>query len=181
MDFNFSGNKDADLIILSKLDDNSLINVCLVNKYANKLCNYDYFWRNRLEEKFGEKALKLKTEDKSWRKLYLFFIYYISKLKEEFNYEYIHMDDETPMSIYFKLGSLIDEEIIYLMKRTAWPRVLDISRIRNDGTNIRAIQRPGETSLKKQISHYHIYSDNIEAVKTLQELVGNYGLIKLWR
>ena len=51
----FTKNKDADLEILSKLDDNNLLSVCQAykyNKYGNKLCKEENFWRNRIIEYF---------------------------------------------------------------------------------------------------------------------------------
>ena len=48
-----TGNKDADLLILDKLDDKDLVSFCLVNKDANRLCSIDSFWKNRLLKKYG--------------------------------------------------------------------------------------------------------------------------------
>jgi hypothetical protein len=31
-------NKDTDLLILSRLDDNGLFSICLTNKYFNRIC-----------------------------------------------------------------------------------------------------------------------------------------------
>ena len=42
-----TGQRDTDLLILDKLDDKDLLNVCLVNKEARKLCSYEPFWINR--------------------------------------------------------------------------------------------------------------------------------------
>ena len=44
----FTGNRDTDLIILSQLTDKDLGIVCQVNKYVEKLCEDENFWRNRL-------------------------------------------------------------------------------------------------------------------------------------
>jgi len=67
----FSGNKDIDREILSKLDDKNLLKACQVNKYFwNQVCNEDFF-RNRLLKMFPE----IKREDikniKNWKKFYL--------------------------------------------------------------------------------------------------------------
>lgn len=67
----FSGNKDVDYIILSKLNDKDLLSVCLVNKYANKLCRNDIFWKNRYKQKFKK---KIELKDNSWRKTYLYLL-----------------------------------------------------------------------------------------------------------
>jgi hypothetical protein len=43
-----TGNKQTDLLILSKLTDYELTRVCQVNKYVNGLCDDDNFWLNRI-------------------------------------------------------------------------------------------------------------------------------------
>ena len=62
-----TGNKDADLIILDKLDDKTLVNFCIVNKEANRLCSIDSFWRNRLIKNYGNIQFKSRT----WKQFYL--------------------------------------------------------------------------------------------------------------
>ena len=66
-----TGQKDADLLILSRLDDKSLLNVCVVNKEANELCKDEDFWRNRFVKKFGKIAAGYKPDGRSWRNHYL--------------------------------------------------------------------------------------------------------------
>ena len=66
-----TGNRDADLIILSNLDDRSLFNFCLTNSSANQLCKVESFWMNRFRKKFGNIAAKYKPEERSWRQHYL--------------------------------------------------------------------------------------------------------------
>lgn len=43
-----TGIKDIDLIILNKLSQEDLFNICQVNKSFSKLCNYEYFWKNKV-------------------------------------------------------------------------------------------------------------------------------------
>jgi hypothetical protein len=73
MDFLTNG-KDTDLLILEKLNDRDLINICLANKSANKLCNNDDFWRNRFLQKWGYFD---KSENRSWKNLYLTILKYL--------------------------------------------------------------------------------------------------------
>lgn len=47
-----SGNKDTDTLILMKLNDNDLANICRVNSYIHSLCEEDNFWRNRVLYRF---------------------------------------------------------------------------------------------------------------------------------
>ena len=71
-----TGNKDTDLLILDNLDDKSLINFCLVNKEANRLCSIDSFWRNRLVRKYGEESLQFKSPERTWKQFYLSILKY---------------------------------------------------------------------------------------------------------
>jgi len=74
--------KDTDLIILSKLDDKSLFNFCISNpkdKYIEKLCGDESFWRNRLKNNFPE--FKNTRENRNWKQTYLALAYYSNKYK----------------------------------------------------------------------------------------------------
>ena len=67
-----TGNKDTDLLLLSKLNDKDLLNICIIeNKYINKICRYESFWRNRFINKFGKEYLFLKPNKRTWRNHYL--------------------------------------------------------------------------------------------------------------
>ena len=68
-----TGNKDVDRMILMRLDEKDLLNFCLVNKYAKKICNDD-FWRNKFFIRY--KVTNLKNENYlpknyTWKKLCL--------------------------------------------------------------------------------------------------------------
>jgi len=97
----FSGNKDVDREILSKLDDRNLLQACQVNKYVwNQVCNEDFF-RNRLLKMFPE----IKREDvKNWKEFYLRAIYYISKMKEDYGYVYTFGDFKTQYNLLKEYG-----------------------------------------------------------------------------
>ena len=47
-----SGNRDTDLLILQKLTDYELTQVCQVNKKVQNLCNDRNFWINRTKNRF---------------------------------------------------------------------------------------------------------------------------------
>ena len=68
-----TGQKDADLMILEKLNDKSLLNFCLVNQDANCLCSkFDKeLWRNRLLRKYGKESLEFKSPERTWKQFYL--------------------------------------------------------------------------------------------------------------
>lgn len=50
----FTGIKDVDLLILSRLEDEDLFNVCLANQEINQLCKDETFWRNRFYSRFSQ-------------------------------------------------------------------------------------------------------------------------------
>ncbi len=50
----FTGSPDTDLLILNKLSDRDLIDVCATNKYVNNLCNHPSFWMHRLIDRYGK-------------------------------------------------------------------------------------------------------------------------------
>ena len=78
-----TGNRDANLLILSNLDDKSLLNFCTVDKAANELCKNESFWLNRFINKYGSLYRTFKTPEKSWREFYLQTIYFLDKYEQE--------------------------------------------------------------------------------------------------
>jgi hypothetical protein len=75
--------RDTDLQILSDLDDKSLFNICLTNKYLNNICKNEDFWRNRFNkrffrkspERFFKESSNIKPENETWRHFYMRRIY----------------------------------------------------------------------------------------------------------
>jgi hypothetical protein len=51
----FTGSKDIDLIVLSKLNDEDLLNACQTNKAINKACKNESFWKSRFISEFDKK------------------------------------------------------------------------------------------------------------------------------
>jgi ankyrin repeat protein len=101
-----SGIKDVDREILSKLDDRELLKTCSIDKYTwGTVCD-DAFLRRRLLSKYSE-IEQYKSEEESWKKFFLRAIYYISKMKEEYEYNYSFGDfkkqyDILSRNIYYK-------------------------------------------------------------------------------
>ncbi|GAG91576.1 unnamed protein product, partial [marine sediment metagenome] len=81
----FSRNKDADRLILERLNDRDLLTTCSVGKYALELCNEDFF-KKRLFEKYPDSVGCKNIE--SWKQCYLSTVFYVSKMKEESNFEF---------------------------------------------------------------------------------------------
>ena len=93
----FTGNKDTDKIILSKLDDKDLLSILSTNKYLSTLPD-DSFWRNRLYRKYPNYE-----KEENWKETYLTTVYYIDKLKRDFNFIYTSGD---PKYVYDFLDRL---------------------------------------------------------------------------
>ena len=76
-----TGNRDADLLILKRLDDKALFNFCISdpkNKYLKYICNDSNFWKNRLFSKYPDFKIDNVTNI-NWKKLYLQSVYYLEK------------------------------------------------------------------------------------------------------
>lgn len=66
-----SGLTDADKLILKKLDDGSLFNICKVDRHFRRVCSDQSFWRERFLNKFGPHAAEYKPKDRSWKRHYI--------------------------------------------------------------------------------------------------------------
>ena len=98
MNKNFTKIRDQDREILFKLeDDKELLQVCSLSKYTLSLCNEDFF-HNRMKQKYPEVK---KPENMTWKNFFLQTVYYVAKLKEEFNFVFLPTSDD-PKG-YYKL------------------------------------------------------------------------------
>jgi histidinol phosphatase-like PHP family hydrolase len=81
----FTGNKDVDLITLSKLNDRDLFKICLEvnNKYLNYICNDEHFWKKRANKNMPD-LIKYRKENQRWKKFYVQMIKYKELLNELF-------------------------------------------------------------------------------------------------
>jgi ankyrin repeat protein len=85
----FLTGRDTDLLILEKLNDRDLLNICLINKEANKLCNNEIFWRKRFLKKWGTTEIK----PESWKKFYLTTLKYLDGIILDKNMEKYRKDN----------------------------------------------------------------------------------------
>jgi len=85
---NLTLNKNTDLIILSNLDDKSLFNFSISNpkdEYLKKLCGDEFFWMNRLKNKFLQEQEEFnnininKNKTRTWKQTYLALVFYSNK------------------------------------------------------------------------------------------------------
>ena len=85
-----SGLKDTDREILKHIGDKDLLKICSLNRKTwNEVCD-DSFLRRRLMR--YPDIEKYKYEKESWKQFFLRAIYYISKMKEDF--EFIYTDGD---------------------------------------------------------------------------------------
>lgn len=68
-----SGIPEIDITSLLQLDDYTLANACISNKYLDQLCSDDYFWRLRLILKGFVSFIELKDQGlfTTYRDLYI--------------------------------------------------------------------------------------------------------------
>ena len=80
---------DLDREILLKLSDQELINTCKTNKYfLNVVCN-DLFFKRRLQLVYPDTLQFFNIQKhKNYKQYYLHVVYYISKMKEDYDYIY---------------------------------------------------------------------------------------------
>jgi hypothetical protein len=107
--------KDVDFIILSKLDDESLLNVCKTNKYAASLCNDELFWKRRFHTKYSEfQDISPNLAKMSWKNFYLAIVYYDNKYTDKENLlKDLAASNYTELTIFFvKLYKEITKQFI---------------------------------------------------------------------
>lgn len=91
--------RDVDREILMRMDDKTLLNSCQLNNYyRNEVCD-DQFFHRRLQQKYPD-TLKDKPIDKKYKTWYLDIVYYVAKLKEDFNYEYTGGNPKIQLQIF---------------------------------------------------------------------------------
>jgi hypothetical protein len=78
--------KDLDRHITSYMDDRDILNLLLLNKKYASLLNENFF-ENLVKRKYPF-LVKFKKEEEKWKRFYIKMIYYINKLKEDFQISY---------------------------------------------------------------------------------------------
>ncbi len=111
-----TGIKDVNLLVLTNLDDESLLNLCQVNKEASRICEDENFWRNRFMGKYGKFN---KASNVTWKRLYL-------KSLKGYNLFRQGLTDEGYVSKN-KLNEndelvLVDIEMMFIYKKTKYDR-----------------------------------------------------------
>ena len=113
MNKSITGIKDQDReILLNIQDDKDLLKACTLNKYFfEKVCD-DIFFRNRLARTYPD-SLKYKSENENWKYYFLRVIYYIAKMKEDYEYRYQKGNPKVQYEVFKTSGNdknnLLDE------------------------------------------------------------------------
>ena len=71
--------RDIDPLILENLEDIDLVSYCKLNKEANKICNDQTFWYNRLRSRFPQIDLEVmaKVKTASWSDVYIQMVQFV--------------------------------------------------------------------------------------------------------
>lgn len=159
-----SGYKDTDREILLKMDDENFLKTCNLNNYfKNEVCN-DNFFKKRLQEKYPD-TLELNEYGNDWKRYFLEVVYYISKLKEEFNYDYYEGD---PLSIYIDLQETFVHPVFLNQP------LIDFLLKSNFG-NISGTISPLRNLFEHIVLDYHILSrDIVAALLEIYEIENGY-------
>ena len=85
-----TGLKDVDRELLKYVSDRDLLEVCSLDRRTwNEVCD-DNFLKRRLARYPGIE--KYKEENESWKRFFLRVIYYTSRMKEKFKFDYVYGD-----------------------------------------------------------------------------------------
>lgn len=93
----FTSFKDTDTLILDAVDDATLLKILQLNQHLLRLG--DDAFRRRMQQRYPVLA-KLKPYNITWGKYYLSMVFYINKLKEEFDIDYIPVSSFNPAGYY---------------------------------------------------------------------------------
>lgn len=202
-----TGIRDLDLEILRKLDDRELINFCMTEKAASRICAYEPFWMNRLNEKYpnakkyfrdysimsilsivapGSMGLQNLFAN-TWREYYLQTVYYVNKMKEDFDFEYKTGNPRNYYIIFY--GIKYPHLKMQIAAQVGYIDLLEYF-IKNDNNYI--YSNPAETSLFQGAAQgnqidviYHFWKDPMPVISANSGLVGavlgrNVDLLKFF-
>ena len=121
-----TGIRDLDHIILNQLEDKDLVNICLVNKAAQKLCNDQTFWFNRILSRFPNippEVFVKNRVDRSWSE------YYIVKNRGDRSWSEYYIED---------LRKINQKPNYYLIEGSKQGREDHVMIALNEGSNVHA-------------------------------------------
>lgn len=117
--------KDVDMLILQKMDDETLFNFCSTSRYGAELCRNENFWQKRLFERFGATD---KPGNSTWKNFYLEIIFYLENT-DDYNKAMLYAvnDNNLDMVKFFltkglENNSITVDEINYAMAKASVKR-----------------------------------------------------------
>ena len=127
------GQKDTNLMIMEKLDDRSLLKLCLTDKNAAELCRNEPFWRRRYLSRFGERAAKHKPTNRTWKDNYLKTLVDLGRFEDNPNRFLEHIEwSGKPETSWFYPNREKPETVIPFLQSPEWVMVnfylLDLGR-----------------------------------------------------
>ena len=138
MERSLTKNKDVDKLILSNLDDKSLLNFCKIkNQYVQVLCQDENFWINRINSKYPY-LKEHKLQNQTWRQFFIRMTYYIAKLEEEFGIPYIPAKGYDPEWFYiqWKNNDDIYNEALFYAAKAGNIRIVELLMAKIDEDDI---------------------------------------------
>lgn len=97
----FTGNRDIDKVILLGADEADFLSLCVTNRYLSDICEKTLYKYRLFKNYPGLFQFSSKPENISWKKFYIKTIYWISKLKEDFNFTFTETGIDPKM--YYKI------------------------------------------------------------------------------
>lgn len=107
-----TGIKDVDLLIMSNMDDQTLLSFCITNKNANNICDDQEFWKKRFISNFGNDFGDTKISPSNWKANYL----EVLKFSDMHPVDAILENQDSPLFNIF-MRRLIDNQILLKMKQ----------------------------------------------------------------
>ena len=155
-----SHGKDIDREILLSIDnDKQLLEKCRLNKYFfNEVCD-DTFFKNRLIQKHPN-TLKYKEffKNLSWKQYFLQVVYYIAKLKEDYEHDYTDGNFKKQLELFQESRNNMD----YFLYKSSFYGELSLVK---EALKRRAyIHKNNDLALRRASQHGHL-----EVVKYLVE------------
>jgi hypothetical protein len=99
-----TGDKNVDTLILEKLDNKTLLETCSLNSYLFGLCDNNFF-KNRMKKEYFN-IFQNKPENLSWKDYFLRTIFYIDKMKREYNFDFTNKSSGDPKNYYLILKGI---------------------------------------------------------------------------
>lgn len=165
-----TGNKDLDQIILNKLDDNDLVNVCQTNHEADEICKDQNFWMNRILSKFPGVDIDILKEYKEYRTWSDYYIYDLRKLNFEY-YELKQAANDGKLDHLIVLMSKIYYDVFDLAAGAAVNGHLDVLKYLVD-------KKGADISKENDITlRYTSFNGHTDVVKYLVEKGANIHVL----